>query len=55
MLRYAVYFAPRPGPFGNAAAEWLGRDAVTGQAITPPQVPGVSDPAATQALYSPRL
>lgn len=30
MQRFAVYYAPRPGAFASAAADWLGRDAETG-------------------------
>lgn len=26
MTRYAIYFAPAPGPFADAADHWLGRD-----------------------------
>lgn len=39
--RYAVYFAPRPGNFADAAARWLGRDAVTGASLPQPPVPGL--------------
>jgi putative phosphonate metabolism protein len=45
MKRYAVYFAPRPGAFADRAAAWLGRDAVTGMALTPPDLPGIPAPA----------
>ena len=41
VTRYAVYFAPRPGAFADAAATWLGRDAVTGAALPQPPVPGL--------------
>ncbi|WP_333826465.1 DUF1045 domain-containing protein [Pararhodobacter sp.] len=30
MNRFALYHAPLPGAFADAAAEWLGRDAATG-------------------------
>ncbi len=46
MKRYAVYFAPRPGTFADRAADWLGRDAVTGQALAQPLLPGVPQPEA---------
>jgi hypothetical protein len=41
--RYAVYFAPRPGDFADAAATWLGRDAVSGADLPQPPVPGLPD------------
>ena len=31
MKRFAVYYAPRPGPFATATADWLGWDPVTGE------------------------
>lgn len=41
--RYAIYYAPEPGSawwrFGCA---WLGRDAITGAAMEPPDVQGVA-------------
>lgn len=43
MLRYAVYYAPRPGDFASRAAEWLGRDAATGEALPQPALPGAGD------------
>lgn len=46
MIRFAVYYAPRPGAFADAAAAWLGRDAATGAGLSRPLVPGVADPAA---------
>ena len=36
MIRYAVYFAPPPGPLAAAAARWLGRDAETGARLEQP-------------------
>lgn len=41
ITRYAVYFAPRAGSFADAAAHWLGRDAVSGAALSQPAVPGL--------------
>ncbi|MDP2084015.1 MAG: DUF1045 domain-containing protein [Gemmobacter sp.] len=49
--RYAVYFAPRPGAFADAAATWLGRDAVTGAAIPQPPVPALQDLTADPRRY----
>ena len=39
--RYAIYYAPRPGAFADAAARWLGRDAVSGTDLPQPPVPGL--------------
>lgn len=36
MKRYALYYAPPPGPLAEAAARWLGRDAETGTPLTQP-------------------
>ncbi|WP_127103852.1 DUF1045 domain-containing protein [Pararhodobacter zhoushanensis] len=36
MKRYALYYAPDTGPFADAAAQWLGRDAATGRAVAQP-------------------
>ena len=36
--RYALYFAPRSGAFRSAAAAWLGRDALDGHPLTPPDL-----------------
>ena len=46
MTRYAVYYAPRPGAFADRAAAWLGRDAATGAAPVPPDLPGLPQRAA---------
>jgi Protein of unknown function (DUF1045) len=46
MTRYAVYYAPRDGAFAARAAEWLGRDAVTGAALVQPVLSGINDPQA---------
>jgi Protein of unknown function (DUF1045) len=45
-IRYAVYYAPRPGAFATRASEWLGWSAESGQALPQPQLPGIVDPAA---------
>ncbi|MBC9246898.1 DUF1045 domain-containing protein [Paracoccus sp. 11-3] len=44
--RYAVYFAPRPGPFADRAAAWLGWDAAAGRAVAQPDLPGLPVPPA---------
>ncbi len=36
--RYAIYYAPRPGGFAQAAASWLGWDAEAGQAVAQPDL-----------------
>ncbi|MDR9485141.1 MAG: DUF1045 domain-containing protein [Sediminimonas sp.] len=45
-LRYAVYFAPAPGPLADFGAAWLGWDAQAGRAVAHPQVPGLPCPVA---------
>ena len=40
--RYAVYYAPRPGDFATAAAQWIGRCPETGMACDQPITPGLS-------------
>jgi Protein of unknown function (DUF1045) len=45
MKRYAVFFAPRPGPFADHASAWLGWDAATGQALAQPDLAGIPFPA----------
>ncbi len=47
MKRYAVYFAPRAGEFATRAAEWLGRDPVSGKALAQPELPGIDAAAIT--------
>ncbi len=34
--RYAIYYAPRPGAFADATAQWLGWDAQAGRAVPQP-------------------
>lgn len=48
MKRFAVYFAPPPGPLARAAATWLGRDAATGACLAQP------DPELAGLTVSPR-
>lgn len=38
MKRYAIYYAPEPGPFAEAAASWLGWDPDKGHAVPQPDV-----------------
>lgn len=49
MQRYAVFYAPRPGAFATAAADWLGWDAATGTARPQPDLPGIPFPAVLTA------
>jgi hypothetical protein len=42
MKRFAVYFAPRKGPFATQAAAWLGWDVEAGQTVAQPDVPGIA-------------
>lgn len=44
--RYAIYYAPEPGPLADFGARWLGWDAVTGTERTPRQLPGLPCAAA---------
>lgn len=37
--RYAIYHAPAPGMFAQAAARWLGWDAQTGRPVEQPDLP----------------
>ncbi|WP_368416835.1 DUF1045 domain-containing protein [Falsiroseomonas sp.] len=41
--RYAVYYAPRPGRFAEAAAAWLGRDCETGASVPQPTPEGLGE------------
>jgi putative phosphonate metabolism protein len=48
--RYAVYFAPPPGgDWWTFGCHWLGRDALTGEALAPAAVAGVT-PAALREM-----
>lgn len=49
MKRYAVYYAPREGPFAYRANEWLGLDPETGKGLPQPVLAGVGDPHAITA------
>lgn len=51
MKRYAVYFAPRDGAFADAAAAWLGWNAVTGQSVAQPAFPAIADHTADPRRY----
>ena len=44
--RYAVYYAPPPGPLADFGAAWLGWDAQAGCAVAHPDVPGLPAPVA---------
>lgn len=46
--RYAVYYAPEPGPFAAFGAAWLGWDAEAGRAVPHPDVPGLDVAALTR-------
>ena len=50
MKRYALYYAPEPGPLADAAARWLGRDAVSGQLLAQPD-PGLWDLTVSARRY----
>lgn len=42
--RYAIYYAPEPGPLARFGADWLGWDAATGTECTPPALTGLPCP-----------
>ncbi len=44
--RYAIYYAPAPGPLATFAAHWLGWDAFAGQPVAHPDIPGLPAPVA---------
>jgi putative phosphonate metabolism protein len=51
--RVAVYYAPRPDdPLTAAATVWLGRDPVTGAAVSQPDVPGIAEVTADARGYA---
>lgn len=53
--RYAIYFAPRPdSPWWQAGSQWLGRCALTQQALAQPTVPGVPADVFGRLTASPR-
>lgn len=51
--RYAMYYAPEPGPLADFGASWLGWDAARGAEAVHPQVEGLSvaDLTATPRKY----
>jgi putative phosphonate metabolism protein len=50
--RVAVYYAPAADdPLGDAAATWLGRDAVTGAPLAQPDLPDIAAITAEPRLY----
>mgnify|MGYP000007459628 CR=1 FL=1 len=54
-VRYAVYFAPgQHDPWWDAGSRWLGRCAVTGQALPQPAVAGLSAAQFAQLTQAPR-
>ncbi|PKP65441.1 MAG: phosphonate metabolism protein, partial [Alphaproteobacteria bacterium HGW-Alphaproteobacteria-8] len=44
MHRFALYYAPPPGPLADFAADWLGWDATAGREMPHPIVPGLPGP-----------
>lgn len=46
MKRYAVYYAPRPGPFADRAAQWLGWDTERCQPVPQPEIAELPAPLA---------
>ncbi|MDZ4095833.1 MAG: DUF1045 domain-containing protein [Paracoccaceae bacterium] len=46
MKRFAVYYAPPPGPLADLGAHWLGRDPATGATLPHPTLPGLPRPVA---------
>ncbi len=42
--RYAIYWAPEPGPFAEATAQWLGWDAIAGREVAHPAITGLPRP-----------
>jgi putative phosphonate metabolism protein len=47
MKRFAIYYAPSQGGFADAAAAWLGWDAVQGCAVAQPRIAGLDMPSLT--------
>jgi putative phosphonate metabolism protein len=52
--RYALYWAPDPGPLADFAAAWLGWDAAGGHAVAHPDLPGLPLPLA-EITATPRI
>lgn len=46
--RFALYWTPPPGPLAEALAGWLGWDPARGEAVAPPDLPGL--PRAPRAI-----
>lgn len=44
--RYAIYYAPPPGPLAGFGAAWLGWDAAAGRTVAHPEVAGLPRPVA---------
>lgn len=44
--RFALYWAPEPGPFADLAARWLGWDPAGGRSLAHPDVGGLPRPVA---------
>ena len=51
--RYAVYWAPEPGPFADLTAQWLGWDAAAACTLPHPDLPGLPRPI-TDLTATPR-
>ncbi|RAK22846.1 putative phosphonate metabolism protein [Salipiger aestuarii] len=51
--RFAVYYAPAPGPFADFCASWLGWDAALGRPSPHPDIPGLPRPL-TEITQTPR-
>ena len=53
--RYAIYYMPDPsGSFWSAGSSWLGRDAISGQTLPRPTLPGLADINADRLTAGPR-
>jgi putative phosphonate metabolism protein len=46
MKRYAIYYAPDPGPLADFTAAWLGWDPATGRRVAHPVIEGLPRPVA---------
>lgn len=44
MKRYAIYYAPDPGPLADFTAAWLGWDPATGRRVAHPAIEGLPRP-----------
>ncbi len=47
-IRYAIYFAPDPGPLATFGARWLGWDLLTGTAVSQLRIDGFDTASLTQ-------